>query len=164
MVTSARTGRGRLAGNVTASYMNTLKAAPRYMYTLAFFRNFVPSAALRRATCQQGEVSFLCYIRPEFTVSYGSPYGLKEHKHALWRIHVLSTTLLKLYDAINGHHLTVSTFFSDVQQFSDKSQRFYGSPYDIKEHKNDAITFPVALYQYYLVPDLSPVTDNQKIL
>ena len=69
--------------------------------------------------------------------SNGSPYDLKEHKMLYGDCMFLSATLLKLYGAINGYYYTVSRFFLVKLQFSGKSQCFYGSPYGIKEHKND---------------------------
>ena len=65
------------------------------------------------------------------------PIRLKEVKKMLYGDYVfLSTTLLKLYSA-KMDIIEQSRDFLVKMQFSGKSQCFYGSPYGIKEHKND---------------------------
>ena len=69
--------------------------------------------------------------------SCGSPYGIKEHKNDLWRLQVFVHNII---GTLWCYRWTLSNILDIIlvkKQFSGKSQFFYGSPYGIKEHKND---------------------------
>ena len=61
----------------------------------------------------------------------------------------LSTTLLKFHGAINGHYSldSLEIFFREVTILG-KSQCFYGSPYGIKELKNDEMFMSTILLKH----------------
>ena len=70
--------------------------------------------------------------------SNGSEYWyIKTQENALWRLNVFVYNIIKTLWCYKWALSNSLEFFLVKLQFSGKLQCFYGSPYGIKEHKND---------------------------
>ena len=74
--------------------------------------------------------------------SNGSPYYLKEHENNLWILHVFVYNIIETLWCYKWTLLNSLEIFLVKLKFSGKSQCFYGSPYGVKEHKNDEMFCP----------------------